>query len=655
MSEQRFTLYLPKQGVRVLVLDLDRTVNEVIGIVIDKSLYQQFSWNNKPRIHQPEGLQFDEDQQRMLRKARIYLDTKPDNMSELRPLRSFFGDGPRRPDGQIDLFLMSDKIEVNMHRRAISLDARILRPKLVDYLYEAAQQSQIFLVRGTPGSGKTTLCQLLFNHIIAKEPGSRVSMTAIWQKLDPTSRVEDCLAASCYRGDGAFDFEDAHVHNRHWVLFDDAQTTYADSRLWTTFLKKPYDGFFVVLFASYGSQRPPGLQTHLVGTLNDFLPEQCMGLRSTRNGPNAEEIPGLYFLQAEFLQFITTKKQKDTDLSTIEQDLFDWIFQVTSGHSGAIEAIISRIIDIGKCSRGRTISLAGFFSAHDGPQQNLDYCVHGYAFNRGLPNIDTLKAEENIPAVSFLQQLLALGGPLILQSATRLPGATLAHQMGWITLDSEVASPSWNANVRADFPSLIHRSLVSYLLNGSGALPTRIQNMTLLQFVVEAVGTFSSNTLSKAARYISGSQAQPSFPEAHFQNVLYTAAWRLTGGQGLWLSPEFGTPQTTTPSGRIDFFVESWGIEVLREGDRVEDHMQCFLPGGAYHSWISNQTLKDYIVLDFRVDTKAMKPFPQHPNLFHISFQKRFYTIQNPGLFFERSLRWDSAGLTLVYATCTFG
>ncbi|KAJ7146259.1 hypothetical protein C8R44DRAFT_845471 [Mycena epipterygia] len=634
MSGQKFTVYLPKQGVRVLSLDIDLTVSEVISIIIDRQLYGgQFVWSHNPRIYQPADLQFDEDEQVMLQKAHTYLNTQPSKMADLRLLRFFFGDGPRNPDGQIDLFLMSDAIVTN---RLISLDGQVPRSELVDYLYDAAQESKTFLVQGTPGSGKTTLCRLLFNHIIAKEPESRVSVTGIWREqkeANPNNRVEDSFTASCARGDQEFDLQSVRVRKRHWILMDDAQTTYSDYGLWSNFLKNPYDGFFIVLFASYGSQRPPGVVAHSVGTPNNFLPHQCVGLCPKKNSMvDAEEIPGLYFLLAEYHQFIAIKKLKDPNLPVIEPDLLDWIFQVSSGHIGAIDSIIFGIKFVAKFHRGKPFSLASFFSACDGPQKMLEHCVRGPAFDRGLPTLQRLKDGWNISAVSFLQTLLASGGPLTFEFANQPSGAMLAHQLGWITLVVD----QQNAGFRADFPSLIHRSRVSYLLNGLEALPTSIQNMSLLQFVVAVIGTFSSTALSKAARHTSGPNARPSFPEAHFQNEMYTAAWRLTGGQGLWLSPEFGTPRTTSPSGHIDFFVtgtNSWGIEVLREDDRIEDHMKRFEPGGAYHSWIANQTLSDYVILDFRVNTTAMESFPrlEHTKLFHVSFQDEFngFTIRD--------------------------
>ncbi len=59
--------------------------------------------------------------------------------------------------------------------------------------------------------------------------------------------------------------------------------------------------------------------------------------------------------------------------------------------------------------------------------------------------------------------------------------------------------------------------------------------------------------------------------------------------------PEFGSAK-----GRVDFFVDSkkWAIEVLRNGDRIEEHLARFAPEGRYCKMLD---AADYIFLDFRM------------------------------------------------------
>jgi hypothetical protein len=42
-----------------------------------------------------------------------------------------------------------------------------------------------------------------------------------------------------------------------------------------------------------------------------------------------------------------------------------------------------------------------------------------------------------------------------------------------------------------------------------------------------------------------------------------------------------------------------WGIELLRDGDRFNEHAARFSSDGSYGQWIANGDLSQFIVLDF--------------------------------------------------------
>lgn len=58
--------------------------------------------------------------------------------------------------------------------------------------------------------------------------------------------------------------------------------------------------------------------------------------------------------------------------------------------------------------------------------------------------------------------------------------------------------------------------------------------------------------------------------------------------------PEFGTGK-----GRVDFYIPSrrWDVELLRDGDRLDQHHGRFSDSGSYGTTLA---LEDYIVLDCR-------------------------------------------------------
>jgi hypothetical protein len=52
--------------------------------------------------------------------------------------------------------------------------------------------------------------------------------------------------------------------------------------------------------------------------------------------------------------------------------------------------------------------------------------------------------------------------------------------------------------------------------------------------------------------------------------------------------------------GRVDFWIpqKRWGIELLRDHNRVTEHCNRFKKGGRYYPWIEAGMLKDWIIID---------------------------------------------------------
>jgi hypothetical protein len=70
-------------------------------------------------------------------------------------------------------------------------------------------------------------------------------------------------------------------------------------------------------------------------------------------------------------------------------------------------------------------------------------------------------------------------------------------------------------------------------------------------------------------------------------------------GQNLFLTPEW---RGSSSNGQVDFYIKSvkWAIECVREGDRLDQHIARFQPGGLYYPSIATEEILDYILLDFR-------------------------------------------------------
>lgn len=94
--------------------------------------------------------------------------------------------------------------------------------------------------------------------------------------------------------------------------------------------------------------------------------------------------------------------------------------------------------------------------------------------------------------------------------------------------------------------------------------------------------------------------------QASLQDEFYRAASKTLPGIGLSSECQVG-------NGQIDFFLPGpgWGIELLRDGDRMEDHYRRFQPNGAYHPSIRG-SIKDWVILDCRHSHPKRPVMPLH-------------------------------------------
>lgn len=69
-------------------------------------------------------------------------------------------------------------------------------------------------------------------------------------------------------------------------------------------------------------------------------------------------------------------------------------------------------------------------------------------------------------------------------------------------------------------------------------------------------------------------------------------------GRGVVFSSEWAF----AGEGCVDFRIKEpgWEVEILRDGDRLDEHCKRFLPEGSYNGWVSEGTLNDWLILDCR-------------------------------------------------------
>lgn len=129
---------------------------------------------------------------------------------------------------------------------------------------------------------------------------------------------------------------------------------------------------------------------------------------------------------------------------------------------------------------------------------------------------------------------------------------------------------------------------------------------TPLPLAVDAIMQFRPRQLSDPPRSLTGN----SLPlEDQYQKEFYRCLFTILDGHVV-TSPEF-VIKAGIKGGTIDFLVarKKWGLELLRDCDRLVEHMKMFEPGGQYFSMTQSGDMEQYIVLDLTV-TPPTKPRP---------------------------------------------
>ena len=119
-----------------------------------------------------------------------------------------------------------------------------------------------------------------------------------------------------------------------------------------------------------------------------------------------------------------------------------------------------------------------------------------------------------------------------------------------------------------------------------------------LHFVIFVLRQFKPSQVSRPSRQPGGTLAPP--PEAQYGAEFYRACHSYSG-DSILPSPEWGLK--IKRKGAIDFFLPDYdlAVELTREGCRLAEHYERFLPGGRYNEWLTGGFVRNFILLDFRV------------------------------------------------------
>ena len=225
------------------------------------------------------------------------------------------------------------------------------------------------------------------------------------------------------------------------------------------------------------------------------------------------------------------------------------------------------------------------------------------AFRSGVPDDDVLQ----VPAVVHVLRTALCNNVIVDTGFSEAERVALKRcfTQGWLHADKI----SNNEEITGySFASPLHRLYTEWKLSNRNTAIT-IQPPDLLDFAIQVIKSFSPLNLSRP-RIICPYNNQ-TFPEAQYQDEFYRCCYELTAGALTTLS-EFGTAD-----GHVEIYIPSkkWAIQLLRDEQLLEQHVNCFSSSGAM-----SLDIDEYIVLDFRrkkdVQSHPCKSIISHSTIF---------------------------------------
>ncbi|PYI09961.1 hypothetical protein BO78DRAFT_435397 [Aspergillus sclerotiicarbonarius CBS 121057] len=494
------------------------------------------------------------------------------------------------------------------------------RTDLVDELIARVNSYHIIRVNGTPASGKTTVMRLLANKLL--EDYGQTTPIYVFSGWD-SKEVHRAGGWAAYlkqmTGVRGQDWSAYHAY----LLLDEAQQSFWNDELWADLFKsiEPWSSPFIVLFMSYGSPNRGCVgideQAH-IKTPMTFGSGQCISLRPSKDVGDTGlgrmrfwKPVGLLLDENEAIDVVTRYASTSLQPSpSLTPDLKKGFFLTSNGHVGLLTSLIRVLQDVPPTASKILFS------------QPLKFfrIVRHYPFTRGLPRSNTLQRSA---FARVFKAAIACNG--ISESSLWTESEELKDALLNICRNGWLHAEETDDDTHYIFASQIHRWYCQCLFTQT-APDNDIAYDTPLRLAVDAIKHFQPRRLSDAPRSLAGASSPL---EDQYQKEFYRCLFPILDGHVI-LSPEYVINLGITKGGTIDFLVarKKWGLELLRDRDRLVEHMKRFESGGQYFSMIQSGDMERYIVLDF-TSVPPKKPRPEYRDrLYHVVFSQNYRQVE---------------------------
>ncbi|KAL2829696.1 hypothetical protein BDW59DRAFT_32780 [Aspergillus cavernicola] len=502
------------------------------------------------------------------------------------------------------------------------------RKDTVVQLANLLENQKVVHVRGTPASGKTTLARLLQQYYKATKT-KNVFFINTWRNLEnfPTGFNDEPWKK--FRKMIYTTFNSAQSPNNlpqgAIIIIDEAQKSYSDLEFWHTIVKQRIYGdgqdIKICLFCSYGSPSTGVEKQPRYYTPAHFRMDQRVSLT-----PQASCSIGLFFNRDEFKDAIqkVTANPKFEGSFTLDCDAEDYLFSLTNGHPGGVVSLLQYIYHHFR-SPLKHRELATLTKDHLVDILQDDRKVWDFLgstlVQRSLPTGPSVTREVREVLVRVLER-----GNIEVRNKnndnedSESPEG-VCYTNGWLHKTTK-PEDKLGAELYV-LPSRLHEKWIEYIM-GDPKRKMDSKYNTLQKLCMDVLGRFSACSLRHAEDGRSLSSAALFRPlEAVYQDEFYRAFNDVTG-KGVNIVSEW----SRTKDGRVDFWISErkWAVELLREEDRVPEHMARFRPNGQYHGWIRDGMILEWIIIN--CTTTLPKHSYGEKNLIHAFFSENWTRLQ---------------------------
>ncbi|KAL4920267.1 hypothetical protein BDW62DRAFT_216167 [Aspergillus aurantiobrunneus] len=495
-----------------------------------------------------------------------------------------------------------------------------LRKDTVSKVAAVVDSENVVHIRGTPASGKTTLSELLRDYYL--ENHRNVFLIKRWKVLMESFDNEDhwtqfaMLLQAYFPRYKIKDF----FAPKTIILIDEGQGSYRDHCFWNNIIKERKDGrgedIKICLFCSYGSPATGLDNNKLYFTPATFAPASRITI-TPQAGEDAPKV-GLFFTPDEFAEavFLLTKYGHEEEF-TVDDNAISYLYELTNGHPGGMKSLVNFLYyehrhDL-KHGFIRLITKDHILDDLKDDSRVFNFLEKQSVF-RSFPDRESLKT----PGVAeILGKVLEDGN---MRFVTDNQAMELCYRSGWV---HRLTVGRFNTGNVVVLPSRLHEKWIEFIIGlDMKPLPDKFNQLDKLCLAI--FSEFSAINLRHAVEGKKMSTAGKYRPvEAQYQDEFYRSFNHLAG-RGVPICSEW----SKSGDGRVDFFIpgKKWAVELLRDHDRVDEHISRFKKGGKYYPWIEDKSVHDWIIIDCAPSLSANES--SEPRLWTAVFAKDYSELK---------------------------